>query len=106
MGKNYRNYSKSNQVKEQDKMDFVDPEKIENDTFIDPEKEDKDGVVVDCEKLYVREEPSKVSKPLAIINKSDSVRVHNGSSTPTFYKVTTEDGVEGYCMRAYVAIDA
>ena len=63
------------------------------------------GIVIGCEKLNVREKPSKDSKALCIINKSEEVEIDmDAHVTSDFYKVITATGVEGYCMSKYINI--
>lgn len=61
------------------------------------------GVVTDCLKLNVREEPSADAEVLAIIDALSEVKVDMDASTKDFYKVTAA-GVEGFCMRKYIAL--
>ena len=62
------------------------------------------GVVTDCLKLNVRKEPSADAEVLVIINALDNVMVDTDASSDAFYKVVTAAGVEGFCMRKYIAL--
>lgn len=62
------------------------------------------GVVSGCEKLNLREEASKDSKVLSILNKGTELVVSTEESTEDFYKVITATGVEGYCMKKFITI--
>lgn len=63
------------------------------------------GTVVDCEKLYVRSEPTRDSDPLLVIEKGDLLDVNLTESTEgDFYKVSTLN-VEGYCMKKFISIE-
>ena len=73
----------------------------------DPKKETKVGIVVNCEKLNLRRSPLKDSDGANIITELLSgvaVVIDEDESTPNFYKVTTETGLEGYCMRQFIEL--
>ena len=63
------------------------------------------GVVVNCKKLNVREEPHIESDVLCVINNGDEVAVDIFETTEEFYKVCTEAGVEGFCMKKYIEVE-
>lgn len=62
------------------------------------------GVVTDCSKLNVRVAPSADADVVAVIPALTEVVVDAGASTDTFFKVIAASGVEGFCMRKYIAI--
>lgn len=62
------------------------------------------GVVSGCAKMYVRSGASANSEPLGIIERDAEVVIHEFESTADFYSVTTEDGIEGFCMKKFIAI--
>ena len=61
------------------------------------------GVVTDCLKLNVRKEPSDDGEVLDIIDALSEVKVDIDASTKDFFKVNAA-GVEGFCMRKYIAL--
>ena len=70
-------------------------------------KESKVGIVANCEKLNLRRSPLKDSGGANIITEllpGVAVVIDEGESTPNFYKVITEDGLEGYCMRQFIEV--
>ena len=72
-----------------------------------PKKESKVGIVVNCEKLNLRRSPLKDSDGANILTELLSgvaVVIDENESTPNFYKVTTETGLEGYCMRQFIEL--
>ena len=72
-----------------------------------PKKESKVGIVANCEKLNLRRSPLKDSDGANIITELLSgvaVVIDEDESTPNFYKVTTETGLEGYCMRQFIEL--
>ena len=72
-----------------------------------PKKESKVGIVVNCEKLNLRRSPLKDSDGANVITEllpGVAVVINEDESTPNFYKVITEDGLEGYCMRQFIEV--
>lgn len=59
---------------------------------------------VNCDSLYVRQNNSKESEPLAIINYGDTVEIYEDDKIKDFYKVKTKKGIEGYCMKKFINI--
>lgn len=62
------------------------------------------GFVDNCECLRVRKESNVDSEELCIINKLSEVVIDLDNSTDYFYKVTTSEGVKGYCMKKFITI--
>lgn len=62
------------------------------------------GMVTDCLKLNVRKNPSTDAEVLTIVDALSNVMVDMDTSTDAFYKVCTETGVEGYCMKKYIVL--
>ena len=85
-------------------------ERVENVTEVEPVEEIKPiiepvhGVVIDCAKLNVRELPNADAQVLCVIKVSSNVLVDETESTEDFYKVCTEAGIEGYCMKKFIAV--
>lgn len=73
---------------------------------VEPEiiPEPKSGMVVDCARLNVRKKPKVDAEVVVIINRWANVLIDDENSTKSFYKVCTEAGVEGYCMKQYIRI--
>lgn len=57
------------------------------------------GIVVNCDKLNVRKEPSKESDVVRIIDHDDQIDIYNDESTDDFYKTS-----DGYVMKEYVRV--
>ena len=124
---NYTNYSNKNITSNQEAADAVE-EKVVNDeqavkekvanesqqNISDPESDvnatandetsELIGYVTECVKLNVREAASKDSNVLCEIILNSKVIIDKENSTDDFYKVTTETGVEGYCMKQYINV--
>lgn len=62
------------------------------------------GKVIDCIKLNVREEPNTKASVIFEINVGSTVFIDETCSTDDFYKICTEHGVEGYCMKKFIEI--
>lgn len=62
------------------------------------------GRVVGCVKLNVREEPSIKASIVFEITAGSKVFIDEAGSTEEFYKICTEHGVEGYCMKTFIEI--
>lgn len=70
------------------------------------EPENKTGVVTDCIKLNVRIEPNLQSDVLCTLDCLTWVKIDESESTDEFYKVCTSAGIEGFCMKKYIAVDS
>lgn len=62
------------------------------------------GVVTDCEKLNVRAAADPNADVVAVIPSLTEVVIDADASTSGFYRVCTAAGVEGFCMRKYIAV--
>lgn len=71
----------------------------------EPIPEVKKGVVFGCSNLNVRKKPNLKSDPITTIPVKSEVTIDEDNSNKDWYSVTTKDGVVGYCMRKYIAID-
>lgn len=66
--------------------------------------EDIIGVVTDCLKLNIRKEPHKDSEVVAIMSCLDELKIDPEASTKDWYAVCTVAGIEGFCMKQFVAV--
>lgn len=66
--------------------------------------EPKMGVVTDCFKLNVREEPDGAANIICTLDLATEVEIDEDNSTEDFYKIYTASGVEGFCMKKFVAV--
>lgn len=111
--RNYSNFSKYNRNKNKNNRNnynSIIDDKSENDTestqIVDDvvTKTNTIGFVSGCKKLYVRTEPNKDSKPICIIEWNTEVNIDLDNSTMLFYKIKTNSGLEGYCMKEFISI--
>ena len=66
--------------------------------------EDIIGVVTDCLKLNIRKEPDKDSDVVVIVTCLDELKIDLNNSTDDWYAVCTVAGIEGFCMKKFVAV--
>lgn len=64
----------------------------------------KVGMVTGCEKLRVRKGPNATADVICEITKSTAVIIDEEASSNDFYKVCTESGVEGFCMKKFITV--
>ena len=62
------------------------------------------GVVTDCLRLNVRKEADRNAEVVTVLDALSEVMVDMGESTDEFYNVCTAAGIEGFCMKKYIAI--
>jgi len=62
------------------------------------------GFVDNCDRLNVRTQPDKNSQVLTIIIRNMAVQVNLEESTDLFYKVKTQSGLTGFCVKEYITI--
>lgn len=72
----------------------------------DQEVEMPIGVVVDCDRLNVRTQPSPMASVVCTVERGEKLAIDKGESTDLFYKVYAEIGAEGYCMKQYIEIES
>lgn len=62
------------------------------------------GVVADCLKLNIREKPTKDSRVVTVVTCLDELEIDMGDSNDDWYAVRTATGIEGFCMKKFVAV--
>lgn len=63
------------------------------------------GVVTGCKSLNIRTEPAKKSNNVVCVVDTETVVIIDlEDSTDEWYKVFTEAGAEGFCMKEFVKI--
>lgn len=91
--------------------EIIEVETVDEEELMPVEEEEEKvtecyGAVSECTKLRLRREPVVGDNVIGELKFADVVVVDLVESTPDFYKVTTEAGVEGYCMKQYINIGA
>lgn len=64
------------------------------------------GEVIDCYKLNVRKKPNIKANVITEIAKGTKVIVDVDGSAKDWYKVTVSAGVEGFCMKKFIKLEA
>lgn len=59
--------------------------------------------VVNCDQLFLREEPDRESDALNVLVKDSAVVIDEDGSTSDFYKVVA-NGIVGYCVKEFITI--
>ena len=62
------------------------------------------GVVTDCLKLNIREKPTKDSRVVTVVTCLDELEIDMSDSNDDWYAVCTAAGIEGFCMKKFVAV--
>ena len=64
----------------------------------------KTGVVVDCTGLNVREYPDRKANVISILMADSEVQVNVDEALDEWYHVFTATGLDGFCMKKYIAL--
>lgn len=113
--KDYTRFSKHQEheyasKKVEETNDAVEIEEAVESVVIEESKEVKEepktmfGVVTNCLRLNVRKSPSTTAEIEHVIEALTEVSIDLKESTNDFYKVCTSAGVEGFCMKKFIAI--
>lgn len=62
------------------------------------------GVVTNCLQLNVRDAPYPSAKTISVISALSKVTLEDGDHNESFYKVRTEDGVLGFCLKKFITL--
>ena len=81
----------------------VEPESVTTVATTAP-VEPVDGTVSGCLRLNVRKEPSLTGEVICEVSVGTTLMIDSDKSTEEWFKVYTETGVEGYCMKKFVTI--
>lgn len=61
------------------------------------------GVVANCKKLNVRNQPSKNSKVDLVIDAGTKVVINEGFTNDNWFSVSVK-GINGYCMKEFISV--
>ena len=92
--------SNSNGIEETDVSPSL--EDVEFEEIVEEAKE-KIGTV-NCAKLNVRVSPSTTALVVCVLDGGSKVSITDDSD-PDFYKVYTETGVYGFCMKQFITVE-
>ena len=118
MSKNYTNYSKivKDETPEATSESVANNSSFNEDAveaFVGESKEifsenkvenNTTGIVVDCEKLNIRNKPNMNGEIICVVAKGSIVVIYETESTDEWYKVCAENGAEGFCMRKFIKV--
>lgn len=62
------------------------------------------GVVTDCLRVAVYKEPRANSGIVKVVTALTRVTVDLEKSTDDFYRISTSKGIQGYCMKKFIAV--
>ena len=62
------------------------------------------GKITGCKKLNIRRLPSRDSEIISELVEGSEVMIEKNESTALFYKICTEHGIEGYCMKNFIKV--
>ena len=82
----------------------VEPEPVSDpEPSVEPENR-KFGKVSNCKKLNIRKLPSRDAEIVSELIEGSEVMIDEKESTALFYKICTEHGIDGYCMKDYITV--
>ena len=64
----------------------------------------KFGKVSNCKKLNIRKLPSRDTEIVSELIEGSEVMIDEKESTALFYKICTEHGIEGFCMKQFIKV--
>ena len=79
------------------------PPMPEVEPVVEPENR-KFGKVSNCKKLNIRKLPSRDAEIVSELIEDSEVMIDEKESTALFYKVCTEHGIEGFCMKQFIKV--
>ena len=82
----------------------INKEIIKEENIREEVKKTIKGKVIDCTRLNVRRRPNMDSEVNCIIDVDSIVEINENKSNDEWYRVTTDNGVYGYCMKQYISL--
>ena len=81
----------------------VIPEPVIPEPVVEPENR-KFGKVSNCKKLNIRKLPNRDAEIVSELIEGSEVMIDEKESTALFYKICTEHGIEGFCMKQFIKV--
>ena len=82
----------------------VEPEPVSDlEPSVEPENR-KFGKLSNCKKLNIRKLPSRDAEIVSELVEGVEVMIDEKESTALFYKIYTEHGIEGFCMKQFIKV--
>ena len=82
----------------------VEPELVSDPEPSVEQENRKFGKVNNCKKLNIRKLPSRDAEIVSELVEGSKVMIDEKESTELFYKICTEHGIEGYCMKNFIKV--
>ena len=82
----------------------VEPEPVSDPEPSDEPENRKFGKVNNCKKLNIRKLPSRDAEIVSELIEGSEVMIDEKESTALFYKICTEHGIEGFCMKQFIKV--
>ena len=82
----------------------VEPEPVSDPELSVESENRKFGKVNNCKKLNIRKLPSRDAEIVSELIEGSEVMIDEKESTALFYKICTEHGIDGYCMKDYITV--
>lgn len=82
----------------------VEPELVSDPEPSVEQENRKFGKVNNCKKLNIRKLPSRDAEIVSELIEGSEVMIDEKESTALFYKICTEHGIEGYCMKNFIKV--
>ena len=82
----------------------VEPELVSDPEPSVEQENRKFGKVNNCKKLNIRKLPSRDAEIVSELVEGSEVMIDEKESTALFYKICTEHGIDGYCMKDYIKV--
>ena len=79
------------------------PEPVIPEPVVEPENR-KFGKISNCKKLNIRKLPSRDAEIVSELIEGSEVMIDEKESTALFYKICTEHGIEGFCMKDFIKV--
>ena len=79
------------------------PEPVIPEPIVEPENL-KFGKISNCKKLNIRKLPSRDAEIVSELIEGSEVMIDEKESTALFYKICTEHGIEGFCMKQFIKV--
>ena len=82
----------------------VEPESVSDPKPSVESENRKFGKVSNCKKLNIRKLPSRDAEIVSELIEGSEVMIDEKESTALFYKICTEHGIEGFCMKDFIKV--
>ena len=82
----------------------VEPELVSDPEPSVEQENRKFGKVNNCKKLNIRKLPSRDAEIVSELVEGSEVMIDEKESTALFYKICTEHGIEGFCMKDFIKV--